>query len=80
MSTGAYTLNTVQQNRAGIGRSIGAAASRLRASANMAGKKPNIDRIGISYMLQEEADADVQDLNTKTPDEEIITRTAAASK
>ena len=80
MSTGAYTLNIVQPNRAGIGRSIGAAASRLRASANMAGKKSNIDRIGISYMLQEEADADVQDLNTKTPDEEIITRTAAASK
>jgi len=58
MSTGAHALNTVQQNRACIGRSIGAAASRLRASANMAGKKPNIDRIGISYMLQGDAGAD----------------------
>jgi hypothetical protein len=31
------------------------------------GKKPNIDRIGISYMLQGEPGADVQDLNAKTP-------------
>ena len=31
------------------------------------GKKPNIDRIGISYMLQGEAGADVQDINAKTP-------------
>jgi len=35
----------------------------------MAGKKPNIDRIGISYMLRGEAGADVQDLNAKTPPE-----------
>jgi hypothetical protein len=35
--------------------------------AMMAGKKPNIDRIGISYMLQGEAGSDVQDLNAKTP-------------
>src|SRR6266853_4471713 len=37
--------------------------------AVMAGKKPNIDRIGISYMLRGEAGADVQDLNAKTPPE-----------
>ena len=35
--------------------------------AMRAGKKPNIDRIGISYMLQEEAGSDVQDINAKTP-------------
>jgi hypothetical protein len=35
--------------------------------AMMAGKKPNVDRIGISYMLQGEAGSDVQDLNAKTP-------------
>jgi hypothetical protein len=35
--------------------------------AIMAGKRPNIDRIGISYMLQGEAGADVQDINAKTP-------------
>jgi hypothetical protein len=34
-----------------------------------AGEKPNIDRVGISYMLQGEAGADVQDLNAKTPPE-----------
>ena len=37
--------------------------------AMRAGKKPNIDRIGISYMLQGDAGADVQDLNAKTPPE-----------
>ncbi len=35
--------------------------------AMRAGKKPNIDRVGISSMLQGEAGSDVQDLNAKTP-------------
>ena len=35
--------------------------------AMRAGKGPNIDRVGISYMLQGEAGSDVQDLNAKTP-------------
>jgi hypothetical protein len=35
--------------------------------AMRAGKKTNIDRIGISYMLQGEAGSDVQDINAKTP-------------
>jgi hypothetical protein len=35
--------------------------------AMRAGKRPNIDRVGISYMLQGEAGSDVQDLNAKTP-------------
>jgi hypothetical protein len=35
--------------------------------AMMIGKKPNIGRIGISYMLQGEAGADVQDINAKAP-------------
>jgi hypothetical protein len=35
--------------------------------AVMAGKKPDIDRVGISYMLQGEAGSDVQDINAKTP-------------
>jgi hypothetical protein len=34
-----------------------------------AGEKPNIDRVGISYMLQGEAGTDVQDINAKTPPE-----------
>jgi hypothetical protein len=37
--------------------------------AIMARKATNIDRIGISYMLQGEAGADVQDLNAKAPPE-----------
>jgi hypothetical protein len=36
-------------------------------TAMMEGKKPNLDRIGISYMLQGEAGADVQDISAKTP-------------
>jgi hypothetical protein len=35
--------------------------------AVMAGKKPDIDRVGISYMLQGEAGSDVQDINAKMP-------------
>ena len=35
--------------------------------AMLAGKKPNIDRVGISYMLQGESGSDVQDLTAKTP-------------
>jgi hypothetical protein len=35
--------------------------------AVMAGKKPDIDSVGVSYMLQGEAGSDVQDLNAKTP-------------
>jgi hypothetical protein len=35
--------------------------------AVMAGKKPDLDRVGISYMLQGEAGSDVQDINAKTP-------------
>jgi len=35
--------------------------------AVMAGKKPNIDRVGISYMLQGEAGSDVLDITAKTP-------------
>jgi hypothetical protein len=33
----------------------------------MAGKTPDIDRVGISYMLQGEAGSDVQDIRAKTP-------------
>jgi len=33
----------------------------------MAGKKPTIDRVGISYMLQGEAGSDIQDVTAKTP-------------
>jgi hypothetical protein len=35
--------------------------------AIMTGKKPNIDRVGISYMLQGEAGSDIQDVTAKTP-------------
>ena len=35
--------------------------------AIMAGKKPNIDRVGISYMLQGEAGSDIQDVTAKAP-------------
>jgi hypothetical protein len=35
--------------------------------AIMAGKKPNIDRVGVSYMLQGEAGSDIQDITAKTP-------------
>ncbi|MGA2022038.1 MAG: hypothetical protein ABSH02_15715 [Candidatus Sulfotelmatobacter sp.] len=35
--------------------------------AIMAGKKPNIDRVGVSYMLQGEAGSDIQDVTAKTP-------------
>lgn len=35
--------------------------------ALMAGKKPNIDRVGISYMLQGEAGSDIEDVTAKTP-------------
>jgi hypothetical protein len=35
--------------------------------ATLAGRKPNIDRVGISYMLQREAGADQNNLSVKTP-------------
>jgi hypothetical protein len=35
--------------------------------AVMAGKTPDIDRVGVSYMLQGEAGSDVQDINAKKP-------------
>jgi hypothetical protein len=35
--------------------------------AIMAGKRPNIDRVGISYMLQGEAGSDIQDVTAKAP-------------
>jgi hypothetical protein len=33
----------------------------------MAGKTPDIDRVGMSYMLQGEAGSDVQDIRAKAP-------------
>src|ERR1700730_10836203 len=35
--------------------------------ATLAGKRPNIDRVGVSYMPQGEASADQNDLSVKTP-------------
>lgn len=35
--------------------------------AIMSGAKPNIDRVGISYMLQGEAGSDIQDVTAKAP-------------
>ena len=35
--------------------------------ATLAGRKPNIDRVGISYMLQGEAGAGQNNLSVKTP-------------
>jgi hypothetical protein len=35
--------------------------------AIMGGTKPNIDRVGISYMLQGEAGSDIQDVTAKEP-------------
>jgi hypothetical protein len=35
--------------------------------ALMAGEKPNIDRVGISYMLQGEAGSDIDDVTAKKP-------------
>jgi len=37
--------------------------------ATLAGRQPNIDRVGIAYMLQGEAGADQNDLSVKTPPE-----------
>jgi hypothetical protein len=38
--------------------------------ATFAGRRPNIDRVGVSYMLQGEAGADQNDLSVKTPPKE----------
>jgi hypothetical protein len=38
----------------------------MKWMAMRADKKPSIDRIGISYMLQGEAGADLQDVNAET--------------
>jgi hypothetical protein len=35
--------------------------------ATLAERRPNIDRVGVSYMLQGEAGADQNDLSVKTP-------------
>jgi hypothetical protein len=35
--------------------------------ATMAGRPPNIDKVGIAYMLQGEAGADLNDLSARTP-------------
>ena len=35
--------------------------------ATLAGRRPNIDRVGVSYMLQGEAGAGQNDLSVKTP-------------